>query len=69
VPDPPSLPVLSALLAVRASALTGAAVSPLAPLPYLDLVRQARDVDDLATGRSYLTDRPSRSLAAATPSH
>jgi hypothetical protein len=48
VNDPPPLPALSALLAERASALIVTAVSPLTPPPYLDLVRHARDVDDLA---------------------
>jgi hypothetical protein len=45
VTSPPSLTALSALLAGQASALAGAAGSPLTPPAYLDLVRQARDVD------------------------
>jgi hypothetical protein len=48
VTDPPSIPALSALLAEQVSVLTAAAGSPLTPLPYLDLVRRARDVDVLA---------------------
>jgi hypothetical protein len=45
---PPTLPALGAALAARAAALTEAAGSPLAPPAYLDLVRRARDVDELA---------------------
>jgi Protein of unknown function (DUF3887) len=45
VTSPSSLTALSALLAEQASALSAAAGSPLTAPAYLDLVRQARDVD------------------------
>ncbi|MDI5961348.1 DUF3887 domain-containing protein [Streptantibioticus silvisoli] len=46
--SPPSLTVLSALLAGQSSALAASAGSPLTPPSYLDLVRRAQDVDLLA---------------------
>ena len=45
---PPTLPALGAALAARSAALADAAGSPLAPPAYLDLVRRAREVDELA---------------------
>jgi hypothetical protein len=45
---PSSLSALTAALAGQAAGLTAAAVSPLAPPAYLDLVRRARDADVLA---------------------
>jgi hypothetical protein len=48
VTDSPSIPALSTLLAERASALAEAMSSPFTPPAYLDLVRQAQDVDVLA---------------------
>jgi hypothetical protein len=39
---------LSGVLAERTSALAGAAASPLAPTPYLDLIRQAAEARELA---------------------
>ena len=46
--SPRSLTALSGLLAEHASALAQAVGSPLAPPAYLDLVRRARNLDDLA---------------------
>lgn len=44
----PSLAELSALLAEQATALAAGSGNPLAPPDYLQLVRRARDADDLA---------------------
>ncbi len=46
--SPETLTSLTGLLAERASALAQAADSPLAPPAYLELVRRAQDLDDLA---------------------
>ncbi|MFJ9631843.1 DUF3887 domain-containing protein [Streptomyces sp. NPDC101175] len=48
VDTPPSLAVLSRRLAEQASGLAEAVGSPLSSPAYLDLVRSARDVDNLA---------------------
>ncbi|MFI6565161.1 DUF3887 domain-containing protein [Streptomyces sp. NPDC050534] len=46
--DSPSLAALSGLLAQQASVLAEALGSPLAPPAYLDLVRRAQSIDELA---------------------
>ena len=46
--SPQTLTALSSLMAEQASALARAVGSPLASPAYLDLVRRARDVDELA---------------------
>ncbi|MFI6662427.1 DUF3887 domain-containing protein [Streptomyces sp. NPDC050523] len=46
--DSPSLAALSGLLAQQASVLAEALGSPLAPPAYLDLVRRAQGIDELA---------------------
>ncbi|MBY8882737.1 DUF3887 domain-containing protein [Actinacidiphila acidipaludis] len=48
LPSSPSLAALAASLARQASALAETLGSPLAPQPYLDLVRRARDLDGAA---------------------
>ena len=46
--DSPSLAALSGLLAEQSSLLAEALGSPLAPPAYLDVVRRAQGIDELA---------------------